>query len=100
MKKLLTILMMIFISLNIIRAQSLYTTDKDSISIGDLGYEPDSALVAEMNPRQPLWLPIVESVGLNLALGAFNSYVMNSQFAKISFKSVGHNFERGWLCSV
>lgn len=96
MKKLLTFLVMLFLSLNIIQAQSLYTTDKDSVLIGDLGYEPDSTLVAKMNPKRPLWLPILESVGLNLALGAFNAYIMKSEFALISFESIEHNFERGW----
>ena len=77
-------------------SQSLYSTDRDSVLHADTGYVPDQALVEEMNPRLPLWLPLLESVGLNLALGAFNAYVMDSEFAKISFKSVEHNFERGW----
>lgn len=96
MKKVLIIILMTFLSLNILQAQSLYTTDMDSTLAGEVGYEPDSALVAKMNPRQPLWLPILESIGLSLAIGSFNSYVMDSEFAKISFKSIEYNFERGW----
>ncbi len=77
-------------------SQSLYSTYKDSVAEADTGYVPDEALVEKMNSRLPLWIPLLESVGLNLALGAFNAYVMDSEFAKISFKSVEHNFERGW----
>lgn len=95
MKKLLILLIMIS-SVNILWAQSLYSTDADSILINNNEFNPDIRLVEKMNPRNPLWLPILESVGLNLALGAFNSFVMNSEFAKISFKSVEHNLERGW----
>ena len=77
-------------------SQSLYSSKSDSLIVSDTGYVPDNVLVEKMNPRQPLWVPIVEGIGLNLALGAFNSYIMDSEFAKISFKSVEHNFERGW----
>ncbi len=89
------LIFLLFISQNIF-SQTLYSTDTDSLFTADSGYIPDQALVEKMNPRKPLWLPIVEGIGLNLALGAFNSYVMNSEFAKISFKSIEYNFERGW----
>ena len=90
-----TIIITLFLSQSLL-SQSLYSTYKDSILAADTGFVPDQALVEEMNPRLPLWVPLLESVGLNLALGAFNAYVMNSEFAKISFKSIEHNFERGW----
>ncbi|MEN8192433.1 MAG: DUF3943 domain-containing protein [Bacteroidota bacterium] len=64
--------------------------------LADTGYVPEQSLVQKMNPRKPLWLPIVESIGLNLALGSFNAYIMKSEFAQISTKSIKHNFERGW----
>ncbi|NOX65624.1 MAG: DUF3943 domain-containing protein [Chlorobi bacterium] len=89
------LIFLLFISQNIF-SQTLYATDSDSLFTADSGYIPNQALVEKMNPRKPLWLPIIEGIGLNLALGAFNSYVMNSEFAKISFKSIEYNFERGW----
>lgn len=42
-------------------------------------------------------LPAVEVVGLNLFVGAFNAYVTNEDFAKISFSTIGDNFETGFV---
>ena len=89
------LIFLLFINQNIF-SQSLYSTDMDSLIASDTGYIPNQVLVKKMNPQKPLWLPIVESVGFNLALSAFNSYIMNSEFAKISFNSIQYNFERGW----
>jgi len=49
----------------------------------------------ELNPMRPVWVPITEVVGLNLALGAFNAYVAKSGYAKISFKTIQKNFQTG-----
>jgi hypothetical protein len=54
------------------------------------GYVPDAGLVNQFNPRKSLLIPIAESVGFNLALGAFNAYVMDSEFAKIGSERLGH----------
>ena len=62
----------------------------------DTGYTPDPVIVEKYNPQKSFWIPVVEGIGLNLSLAAFNAYIMNSEFAKISFKTVEHNFERGW----
>ena len=71
--------------------------DSDLISVeSDTGYSPDPVLVDSLNPRKSLLIPIGEAIGLNLALGTFNSYVVNSEFAKIGFKTIKHNFEGGW----
>lgn len=53
-----------------------------------------------MNPKFSLWLLISEAITPNLPLGGFNTYIMNSEFAKISFKSIEHNFERRWSTDV
>lgn len=42
-------------------------------------------------------IPAVEVVGLNLFVGAFNTYVSNEDFAKISFKTIGDNFKTGFV---
>lgn len=96
MKMIFTLLIISFFLSQQIFSQSLYSSKNDSLIASDTGYVPDQVLVEKMNPRRPLWLPIIEGIGLNLALGAFNAYIMDSEFAKISFKSVEHNFERGW----
>jgi hypothetical protein len=98
MKKTLLILLPILFLIQTGQAQmSLYSSSYDTLGLGDVqGYVPDPALVNEFNPRKPLWIPIVESIGLNLALGAFNAYVTQSEFAKISFKTIKHNHEMGW----
>ncbi len=76
------------LSLSIGQAQSIYSSDTDSDVLADTGYVPDPELVQQMNPKKNLLIPIAESVGLNLALGAFNAYVGQSEFAKISFKTI------------
>ncbi|MBK8384098.1 MAG: hypothetical protein IPL16_19870 [Ignavibacteria bacterium] len=52
----------------------------------------DSLKVKNLNPKYPLWIPVSEVIGLNLGLGAFNTYVAKSEFAKISFKTIAQNF--------
>ncbi|MCK5457880.1 MAG: DUF3943 domain-containing protein, partial [Melioribacteraceae bacterium] len=96
MKLIFTVLIFSFFLSQSIFSQSLYSSKNDSLIVADTGYVPDQVMVEKMNSRRPLWLPIIESVGLNLALGAFNAYIMNSEFAHISTESIKHNFERGW----
>ncbi len=96
MKIIFTILIFSFFLSQNIFSQSLYSSKSDSLIVADTGYVPDQVLVDKMNPRLPLWLPIAEAITTNLLLGGFNAYIMNSEFAKISFKSIEHNFERGW----
>ena len=96
MKWILSLILFVVLGVFSVQAQSLYTTKFDSLAIADSGYVPDKVLVDSLNPRKPLWLPAVEAIGLNLSLGAFNAYVGHSEFAKISFKTIEHNFERGW----
>ncbi len=94
MKKFL-ILLLIFTS-QYISAQSLYTTRYDSLLANDTGYVPVQSVVEKYNPRKSLLIPIAESIGLNLALGAFNHYVAKSEFADISWQTIKHNHEQGW----
>ena len=96
-KYLLILLCVLFLIKGALAQESLYSTSYDTLlTDGDQGYVPDQALVNEFNPRKSLLIPIVESVGLNLALGGFNAYVAKSEFAKISFKTIKHNHEMGW----
>ena len=95
-RKLIWILAAVILMIQSIQAQSLYSSDNDSLFALFTDYIPDQAQVDSMNPRKPLWIPVIEGVGLNLALASFNAYVVKSEFAKISFKTVKHNFEIGW----
>ena len=88
MKRVLPLFLFILLLITSVQAQSLYSTKWDSLMVVDPGYVPDQALVDSLNPRKPLWMPAVEAIGFNLALGAFNTYVTKSEFAKISFKRV------------
>ena len=75
--------------------QYIYSTDADSLFHRFEEISPDTALVNKSNPQKPLWVPVVEGISLNLALGGFN-YLMGSEFAKIGPATISHNFERGW----
>jgi len=55
----------------------------------------DKEVHKKYNPKAGLWLPLAESIGFNLLLGAYNRYVTNSHFAKISFSSIKKNFQHG-----
>ena len=54
-------------------------------------------LTTELKVDKNYWLPAVEIVGLNLGIGAFNAYLMNEDFAKISWKTIGDNFKTGFV---
>jgi hypothetical protein len=97
MKKNIVFFLLFLLSFGLSLAQtSIYSTRFDSLRIDEEGFVPDQVLVDSLNPRKSLLIPIVESIGLNLALGAFNAYVTKSEFAKISWKTVKHNHEIGW----
>jgi hypothetical protein len=97
MKRFLVLILFVLLLFQICHAQSsLYSTRFDSLITDDQDYVPDPALVNKFNPRKSLLIPIAESIGLNLALGAFNCYVVDSEFAKIGWKTVKHNHEIGW----
>jgi hypothetical protein len=96
MRKLIWILPVIMLLIQSTQAQSLYSSNQDSLLASRTDHIPDPAEVESMNPQKPLWVPVIEGVGLNVGLAAFNAYLMNSEFAKISFTTVKHNFEIGY----
>lgn len=49
------------------------------------------------NKRESLMIPIYESAGMNIGLALFNNYVGGASFAKITFKSVKHNLDTGFV---
>ena len=48
------------------------------------------------SPKRP-WLAALEVFGINAGVWAFDSYVMNEEFAKISIHTVKHNLETGFV---
>jgi hypothetical protein len=40
---------------------------------------------------------VVETVGINAGVWAFNRYMMREDFAKINFKTIGNNFSHGFV---
>lgn len=68
----------------------LYDHSSDSL------YKFDPLLLKKINPQVLIWIPVVESAAFNFVLGGFNHFVMNSEFAKISWGSIGNNFHTGF----
>ena len=61
---------------------------------------PKDSLYACADPRvqkKHPWKAAFETVGLNVGVWAFDRYVMNEDFAKISFKSIRHNIKNGFV---
>ncbi|PKL85298.1 MAG: hypothetical protein CVV22_08510 [Ignavibacteriae bacterium HGW-Ignavibacteriae-1] len=48
-------------------------------------------------PEKNYLLPAVEIIGLNLSLGAVNTYIFDSDFAKISWRTIKDNFKTGFV---
>jgi len=95
-KKILSLLSGIILFAQTGWAQQGFLGDEFTTIESDTGFIPDQALVDSLNPQKSLLIPIGEAIGLNLGLGAFNT-AMGSEFAKISFKTMQHNFETGWF---
>ena len=49
-----------------------------------------------MQKKHP-WKAALETVGMNVGVWAFDRFVMNEDFAKISFKSIGDNITNGFV---
>ncbi|MBL1213311.1 MAG: DUF3943 domain-containing protein [Ignavibacteriae bacterium] len=43
------------------------------------------------------WLPAAEVIGLNLSLGAVNTYIFNQDYAKISWRTIEDNLKTGFF---
>ena len=43
------------------------------------------------------WRAVVQAAGMNVGVWAFDRFVMNEDFARISAKSIRHNFEHGFV---
>lgn len=48
-------------------------------------------------PEKNYLLPAVEIIGLNLSLGAVNTYIFDQDYAKISWRTIEDNFKTGFV---
>jgi hypothetical protein len=48
------------------------------------------------NKKYPLWIPIVEVLGVHVLTGLSNRYVFNVPFGRVGFNSWKHNLNTGW----
>lgn len=95
MRKFALVISLILFSNQNLMCQFLYSSKEDSVTLATEFKNPNITLVNKFNPQKPLWVPVVESVSLNMALSGFN-FLMGSEFAKIGASTIWHNFERGW----
>lgn len=47
--------------------------------------------------RKRPWIAAAEAFGINVLVNSFDRYVMNEDFAKISWSSIKHNFKKGFV---
>jgi len=79
------------------QAQTNYNTNLPSgLSAYSSIYQSEPVEVSTTKEKNYV-LPAVEIVGLNLFLGAFNTYVSKEDFAKISWRTIEDNFKTGFV---
>ena len=70
-------------------------TDTVSISTPLLSRDSIFAFNDPRMTRKRPWKAALEAVGMNVGVWAFDRYVMNEDFAKINFKTIGDNITNG-----
>ncbi len=58
-------------------------------------FQPSSPLLPKQSPNY--LLAAVETFGINAGVWAFDRYVLNADFARISGKTISHNFRNGFV---
>ena len=61
------------------------------------GYLTPQSTLLSLSPKKHPWIAALEVFGINAGVWAFDSYVMNEEFAKISIHTVKHNIENGFV---
>lgn len=75
-------------------SQTLRPSGVDSVAtvaVDDTLTVADTVPVAHRTPRRP-WLAAAEVVAANLGILAFDHYVLDAEFAKVTWRTVGRNF--------
>ena len=60
---------------------------------------PDSTFVFQDSLRlhKRPWRAVIQAAGMNVGVWAFDRFVMNEEFARITAKSIRHNFKKGFV---
>lgn len=91
-------------ALVLLSAVSLYSSDLGELPpLNELNYrhlvsgvvEPDSADVSRLE-KKAFWRASAETVGFNIGLWAFDRYVLDGHYARISWHSIKENFRHGF----
>ena len=94
------IIVLFFFGLSVLSAQSQDELNRKKyfkyFQWRDSTFIPDPQYINQYNPAKPVWIPISEVVGSNIALNLFNNYVLGAPHARISFESIKHNFQHRW----
>lgn len=54
-------------------------------------------IIDSLNPKYNLFIPIGETIFLNLGVAANNAYISKEHYAQISFSTIAHNFDTGFV---
>lgn len=65
--------------------------------VGNVDSEFADTSKVESTEKKNYWIPAAQGIGLNLTLAAFNAYVLNEDYAKISWKTIGNNLKNGFV---
>ena len=55
------------------------------------------SFLPEYNPKSNLLIPVAENIGINIFFLLYNRYILNQDYAKISFKTMLHNLDTGFV---
>lgn len=58
--------------------------------------EATDSLIA-LAPQKHPWQAAAEATGINVLVHCFDRFVLDEEFAKTTFRSIGHNFENGMV---
>lgn len=62
----------------------------DSVAVSKITESVDSLCITDYNPKKP-WMAVAEVVGSNLAILAVDRYILNEDFAKVTWHTIGRN---------
>lgn len=84
-----------YVPLNII-AQNNPKNLPSGLSVGNKNYQQEE-MNKQSKAEKNYLLPAVEIIGLNLSLGAVNTYIFDQDYAKISWRTIEDNFKTGFV---
>jgi len=79
---------------------TLFLQDTNTISTFDKRTERDTIFMIEENYNHsvtPALISAIEVVGINAFVNALDRFVLREDFAEVSFRSIKHNFENGFV---